>query len=637
MRGCRWQWLGLMALSGLLFFTNLGAAELWDDDEPIFAGAAREMMDRQEWVVPYFNSAMLPDKPALHYWAMIGAYRLLGVSEFAARSVSAVFAIGTVLLTWWLGRRMFSSAAGCWAGIVLATAMNFDVVARAATPDALLAFFSTLAIACFAAGTNTLGGRRADGLASIGRVEKASLRAPAHHEAAPITAGRRSQARFFHPTEMAEASCTTWPAIVGSYVAMGLAVLDKGPIGVLLPAATIGLFLLVSSAARGPGVVQVESTGRWAAARRLLSAIARLLGPRRIFAAMRDMRLLVGVVIVLAVAGPWYLAVGLQTEGAWLAGFFGKHNLGRFLHPMEHHRGPFFYYLIAVVVGFFPWSLLLGPTWLYVKSQLAGNQPTRERFWLLLCWAGAYVGFFSLAATKLPSYIVPAYPALALLVGVWMDAWLSGEHEVPAHMLRVAWVTTSLVGIGLAVAMTVVAHKLLGGDWPLTLTGLPWLAGGAICWWQYRRGQPRRAAVSFAVAAAVASLAIFGGGTVAVGRYQTSALFAGEIQTHTEGQPAIVRSVGYWRPSLVFYLRQPVEQFFSDEQVRDFCRQWPYRGFLLITGERYRQAAAWLPPDVTVLARRRWFLRSDQILLLGRATELHTPTERLSWQVTPKH
>jgi 4-amino-4-deoxy-L-arabinose transferase-like glycosyltransferase len=591
--------LALVAVSGLIFFTNLGAAGLWDEDEPIFAGAAREMMDRGEWIVPYFNQAMIPDKPALLYWVMIGAYRSFGVTEFAARCGPALFGVGSVLLTWLLGRRLFSPAAGFWAGIILATSMSFDIVARAATPDTLLTFFSTLAILCYVLGTSAL---------------------------TPNDGTRGDFCR----------DGTRWLAMAGSYASMGMAVLAKGPIGVLLPTATLGLFVLTSLSSGQPKVVETGKTSWLAAMRCYCVALVRGLHPRRVLLAMRRMYPLTGLVLVLAVAGPWYAAVGMQTEGEWLAGFFGKHNLGRFLQPMEHHRGPFFYYLVAIVIGFFPWSLLLGPSVVHLKSRLTDGKSGNEPYRLLVCWLVTYIGFFSLAATKLPNYIVPAYPALALLVGVCLDAWLGGRQELPHSMLRTAWVTTVIVGIALAAALPFVAQEFLGGEAVLGLTGLPLIVGGGLCGWWLRQARRQRAMAAFAAMAVVFSLGVFAAGTAEVGRHQNSALFARVVHRHTGGELAIVRSFGYWRPSLVFYLRQSVQQFFYEDQIREFCQAWPYRGFLLTTGDRYATVRQWLPSDVCVLERKRWFLRSQDLVLLGRPEPSITPSDRLASHPSPK-
>ncbi len=131
----------LAAIAAVMFFANLGGTHLWDIDEAIFSQAAKEMLERGDAVVPYFNGAMFPDKPALMYWMMISAYQLFGVTEFAARFWSAIFGILSVLLTYRLGRLMFSPAVGFWSGLILASTLNFNVIARAATPDSFLVFF----------------------------------------------------------------------------------------------------------------------------------------------------------------------------------------------------------------------------------------------------------------------------------------------------------------------------------------------------------------------------------------------------------------------------------------------------------------------------------------------------------------
>ena len=89
----------LAVIAAFVFFTNLGAAHLWDVDEAIFAAAAKEMLARGDHMVPYFNGEVFTHKPAMMYWFMIAAYEMFGPTEFAARFWSAVFGIGSVLLT----------------------------------------------------------------------------------------------------------------------------------------------------------------------------------------------------------------------------------------------------------------------------------------------------------------------------------------------------------------------------------------------------------------------------------------------------------------------------------------------------------------------------------------------------------
>ena len=115
------QGLVLMAVTAVVFLTRLGATRLWDDDETFFAQVAREMFERGDLIVPWFNQALFSHKPPFMYWMMIGAYHLFGVTEFAARLPSALFATASVLLVWRLGRILYSPAVGFWAAIVIAT------------------------------------------------------------------------------------------------------------------------------------------------------------------------------------------------------------------------------------------------------------------------------------------------------------------------------------------------------------------------------------------------------------------------------------------------------------------------------------------------------------------------------------
>src|SRR5579872_965329 len=147
------QGLLLIAVASVVFLTGLGGTRLWDDDETYFAQVSREMFDRGDLVVPWFNQALFSHKPPFMYWMMMAAYQVLGVTEFAARLPSAIFGTATVLLVWRLGRILYSPGVGFWAGIVLATSLNFVVISRAATCDAELIFFCTLPIYVFVRST----------------------------------------------------------------------------------------------------------------------------------------------------------------------------------------------------------------------------------------------------------------------------------------------------------------------------------------------------------------------------------------------------------------------------------------------------------------------------------------------------
>jgi 4-amino-4-deoxy-L-arabinose transferase-like glycosyltransferase len=352
------------------------------------------------------------------------------------------------------------------------------------------------------------------------------------------------------------------------------------------------------------------------------------------------MRPLTAVACVAAIAGPWYGSVGARTGGQWLAGFLGVHNLGRFLHPMEHHRGPIFYYLIAVSIGFFPWSLFFAPTIARLRTQLAAAGARKPAYVFLCCWIVVYLGFFSLAATKLPNYIVPLYPALALLTAAWLEAWLSDPQITPSRKLRPAWIVLGLAGFGVAGGLPLAAKHFVDGPWTVGLIAIPLIAAAVLCWRLCEQGRVRQVAIVFCAAAVLFHSTLFGWAAVVVGRRQNSPQFAAAINRNSGGGEPVIRSFGYYRPSLVFYAKHPVWQLVEDEQVHRFFQEQPRDAFLVTTDERYERLAASLPSDVCVLERGRWFLRSKQILLLGRPQHLAQATSTLEnsgWRSATEH
>ena len=139
----------IVALSSFLFFYKLGHLSLWDPDEPRYAEAAKQMVKTGDWLVPYFNGEERFDKPVLFYWLIALAYKIFGVSEFAARFWSAFLGLMGVIITYLLGKRMFSPRAGFLAGLILATNIQYITLSRLAITDMTLSFFLALAFFSF--------------------------------------------------------------------------------------------------------------------------------------------------------------------------------------------------------------------------------------------------------------------------------------------------------------------------------------------------------------------------------------------------------------------------------------------------------------------------------------------------------
>jgi Dolichyl-phosphate-mannose-protein mannosyltransferase len=135
----------LLALSLLLFLPKLGMP-LLDPDEGLYATIAHEMVTRGDWVIPHVNGLPYLEKPPLYFWLTALTFQLFGPSEWATRLWSAISALGSVLLTWRIGRRLYGAAAGLLAGVVVATVVGNALYVRRASTDQLFVFCLTLAM-----------------------------------------------------------------------------------------------------------------------------------------------------------------------------------------------------------------------------------------------------------------------------------------------------------------------------------------------------------------------------------------------------------------------------------------------------------------------------------------------------------
>jgi 4-amino-4-deoxy-L-arabinose transferase-like glycosyltransferase len=217
-----------------------------------------------------------------------------------------------------------------------------------------------------------------------------------------------------------------------------LALLTKGPVGIGMPVLIALLFALTEG---------------------------------RLRAMVRQCRPLLGLLVVLGIAGPWYAAMILQHGARFTSFFFGKEHLGRFTQAMEGHSGPPYYYLLVLPLLYFPWSGLLpaaavriAQTFRRGKNLEADPAARLGRFALL--WAGVVVTLFSFSSTKLPHYVYPAYPALAILAALCWRSLAEGKlsrRERLGSLLPVAGLLAALAAVaGLAPALASRLHFLPG-------------------------------------------------------------------------------------------------------------------------------------------------------------------------------
>jgi 4-amino-4-deoxy-L-arabinose transferase-like glycosyltransferase len=570
----------VLAAAALVFFTNLGVPQLWDEDEPRNAACAREMLERRDWVVPTFNYELRTQKPVLLYWCMLASYGVFGINEFAARLPSAVFAVGTSLLTYHLGRLLFNPRVGLFGGLAIATCLMFGVAGRAATPDSTLIFFVTLSLTAFVWGVS----QRRGNAFSIDLVSEP----PTH-----ICVHKNLPARWWH--------------FAAVYAALGLALLAKGPVGVGLPIAILGLYLLL--------VTRPQPSLGATLGRRMKNFVVRF---ARTAWAMRPATLLL---VVVGVALPWYVLVGLRTNGVWLREFFGTENVSRFRTAMEGHDGWVIYYIPAIILGLFPWSIFLPvAAWFAVRECIA-NGTRSPAFLFLVCWAGVWIAVFSFAGTKLPSYVLPAFPAMAVMCAAFVDDWLTRPACVPRWLMQTAWVALVLVGAGLLIGLPFVARQFLPGDEMIALVGLIPLLGGLLCAYWFRRHQPQRVVASLGITAVAFSVAIFGGVAVRASRHQNSESLIELARQASADREVELATFQHAESSVVCYAEKHVSRLGEAGKARQFF-ETNLNGFLITNDEAFEELSGHLPSGVTVVARQPRFLKGGEVLLLGR--DLHT-------------
>ena len=148
----RWQspliWGALLFVVALTLFFRLGSYGLIDADEGRYASIPLEMLRRGDWVTPTLNGVEFFDKPVLLYWCVMASYSLFGVSEFAARLPSALFAVVAILAVYGFNRRAFGARAAFLGSIILGTALMWPVLGRIVITDTPLASLSMVAL-CF--------------------------------------------------------------------------------------------------------------------------------------------------------------------------------------------------------------------------------------------------------------------------------------------------------------------------------------------------------------------------------------------------------------------------------------------------------------------------------------------------------
>ena len=355
------HFLLILLFCGVQFFLSLGDLGFVGPDEPRYAQVAKEMLVSGDYVTPqYFGEPWL-EKPSLYYWLTATAYFLFGISEFSARLASALAATLGVLCVYLLGSRRSQPREGLIASLILATSMLYFSLARAGSMDML--FCSALTVSWTSLFFIIFGKNRL------------------------WTDSSTNQ--------------THWGLLALFYIFLGVAVLAKGPLGLILPVGSL--------------VILLGFTGK-------LYLLSKL-------------KPFTGLLIVVVVALPWYWLCYQANGWVFIEEFLLQHNLERFFTDRYQHAQPMWFFLVVVLVGFYPWSFQMFPAvWRLFRVRNSWKSSSVGENLYLWLWFLIPMIFFSLSHSKLPGYLLPAAPAIALIIAREIELWLNRK---PSDVRRI--------------------------------------------------------------------------------------------------------------------------------------------------------------------------------------------------------
>ena len=462
----------LLGIFALIWFCNLGYRHLATSDEGRYAEIPREMLATGDWLTPRLNGLKYFEKPPLQYWATAAAFGAFGATEWTARLWTGLTGFFGVLLVFLAGQRLFGPPVGLYAAAVAASTAMYVTMGHMLTLDMALAFFASAAVLATAL---------------------------AQRDQADETERRR------------------WMLL--AWAAAALAVLSKGPVGIVLPAGAVAVYVLVE---------------------RDWKILARL-------------HVASGVMLFAAISVPWFVAVS-SVNPEFLRFFFIHEHFERFLTKEHGRYQPAWYFIPVTLIGVLPWVLGLFPAlWhAWKRSPDMVFQPRR----LLLVWCALVFVFFSASGSKLPSYVLPIFPALALLIGNTLAS--SG----PRFALAQAAIA-GLLAIALAAAASQ-ATRYAAANLPAELLAgyVPWLlaaatallAAAGVSAWLALRGRLKAATLALAFGSLV-SLQAATSGHEALSPAYSAYHVADQIRDRLKPDVPFYM-VDTFDHSLLFYLRR---------------------------------------------------------------------------------
>jgi len=351
-----------LVLAGIFYMTGLGEFQLFDWDEINFAESSREMLLTKDYFKVQINFQPFWEKPPLFFWLQTLSMKIFGISEYAARFPNAIFGIFTLIVLYATGRKIIDRQFGLvWVLLYIGSLLP-HLYFKSGIIDPVFNFFIFLGV-------------------------------------------------LFGIRLISEASAKTLNGILtGLFI--GLAVLTKGPVGLLIPLLTF------------------ISYWTYTGFKKLMS--------------LKDLSIIGLTILILSFA--WYGAELIQ-NGPWFMKEFIAYQIELFTEPVAGHKQPWFYHFLVVFLGCFPLSIFALAEFYYRESnvELSPGQDS-FRYWMLsLFWVVMIL--FTIVSTKIVHYSSMAYLPLSYLAALNIHKRISADSGLKKFELLLFIIIGLIIGL----------------------------------------------------------------------------------------------------------------------------------------------------------------------------------------------
>ena len=396
-------WLILFIGIAVFYLWGLGSVPFVGPDEPRYAQVAREMLAHRELITPVLSGFPWFEKPVLLYWIEMASYSVLGISEYAARLGPAICGLLIGVVVYWIGSSIETASR-----TRDASSKESETEAKGLGRFSALIWLSSAGALVFSRGVNF------DILLTLALTGAFACFFIWH-----VRYGTPNNRKGINP-----ASPALKYVLVGFYFFVGLSLLAKGLVGVIIAPGVITSYFLIRR--------------EWPSKKFLTS-------------------LLWGIPLALAVAAIWYGPMLKRHGMIFVADFILQHHFARFLGNQYHHPQAVYFYVPVLAGLALPWTIFLVAAFVSSRHWRWRGDKAIDRLRVFsLAWILLPLIFFSVSQSKLPAYILPVLPAVALLVGERVTCFLSAQR---GH--RVLKLTGTLLLLMLA-AGSVYLHRHYG-------------------------------------------------------------------------------------------------------------------------------------------------------------------------------